>query len=125
LTELGFDLVSGGTDNHLILVDLRGLGLGGKPVAQALDRARLTTNYNAVPNDPRPPLDPSGLRLGTAAVTTRGLAPADMAQVAEWIHRVVGAVRDERPGAIDAVGAEVFRLAREMPVPGVASSNAA
>ena len=72
LIERGFDLVTGGTDNHLILVDLTGKGVGGKPAAQALDRAGIELNYNSVPFDTRKPFDPSGIRLGTAAVTTRG-----------------------------------------------------
>jgi glycine hydroxymethyltransferase len=71
LAERGFDLVSGVTDNHLILVDLTTRGVAGKPAALALDRARITTNYNTVPFDPRRPFDPSGIRLGTPAVTTR------------------------------------------------------
>ena len=73
LAERGFDLVSGGTDNHLILVDLTSKGVTGKLAAEALDRARITTNYNTVPFDPRKPFDPSGVRLGTPAVTTRGM----------------------------------------------------
>ena len=73
LNERGFDLVTGGTDNHLILVDLTNKGIGGKPAAKALDRAGIELNYNTVPFDTRKPFDPSGIRLGTAAVTTRGL----------------------------------------------------
>src|SRR6185437_2144246 len=91
LTERGFDLVSGGTDNHLILVDLTGKDIGGKPAAKALDRAGIETNYNTVPYDTRKPFDPSGLRLGTPALTTRGLSEAQMPQVAEWISRSVDA----------------------------------
>ena len=72
LVERGFDLVSGGTDNHLILVDLTNKGIGGKPAAKALDRAGIELNYNTVPYDPRKPFDPSGIRLGSPAVTTRG-----------------------------------------------------
>jgi len=67
LLERGFDLVSGGTDNHLILIDLTSKGVPGKLAAKALDRARITTNYNTVPFDPRKPFDPSGMRLGTPA----------------------------------------------------------
>ena len=73
LTARGYDLVSGGTDNHLILVDLTRQGIGGKPAARALDRAGLELNYNTVPYDPRKPFDPSGIRLGTPAITTLGL----------------------------------------------------
>ena len=73
LLDRGFDLVSGGTDNHLILVDLTSKQIGGKPAAHALDRAGIELNYNAVPYDTRKPFDPSGIRLGTPGVTTRGM----------------------------------------------------
>src|SRR5437764_382960 len=73
LLARGYDLVSGGTDNHLILTDLTSKGIGGKPAAQALDRAGIELNYNTVPFDKRKPFDPSGIRLGTPAITTRGL----------------------------------------------------
>jgi glycine hydroxymethyltransferase len=118
LLERGYQLVSGGTDNHLILVDLRNFDIGGKTVAGALDRAGITTNYNTVPGDPRPPLDPSGLRLGTAAITTRGLVPDDMPQLAGWIDRVLRAVKDGRTADLDAVTEEVAQLASTLPVPG-------
>ena len=95
LLEHGFDLVTGGTDNHLVLVDLRNKGIGGKPLAAALDRAGLVTNYNAVPWDDHPPQDPSGLRLGSPAMTTRDFDVAEFARVADWIARVVDAGLDE------------------------------
>ena len=91
----GFDLVSGGTDNHLVLVDLRNKGIGGKPLAAALDRAGLVTNCNAVPWDDRPPADPSGLRLGSPAMTTRGFGEGEFARVADWIARLVDSRLDE------------------------------
>ena len=89
------DLVSGGTDNHLILIDLTRQGIGGKPVARALDRAGLTANYNAVPFDTRSPFDPSGIRLGTPAVTTRGMTTEHMVFIADSIERGVAAARRE------------------------------
>src|SRR5215468_11178894 len=89
LVERGFDLVSGGTDNHLILVDLTSKGIGGKPAAQAMDRAGLELNFNAVPYYPRKPFDPSGIRLGTPALTTRGLTEREMPQVAQWMDDAV------------------------------------
>ncbi|MGZ3141725.1 serine hydroxymethyltransferase [Lentzea chajnantorensis] len=95
LLERGFDLVSGGTDNHLILIDLTSRGIGGKPAARALDRAGIELNYNAVPYDSRTPFDPSGIRLGTPAITTRGLRPSHMPQIADWIDRATTAVADE------------------------------
>ena len=85
LLERGFDLVSGGTDNHLILIDLTNKGVSGRPAAQALDRAGIVTNRNAIPFDPRKPMDPSGLRIGTPAVTTRGMGAAEMRTIAGWI----------------------------------------
>ena len=81
LVARGFDLVSGGTDNHLILIDLTSKDIPGKPAAKALDRAGLETNYNTVPFDPRKPFDPSGLRIGTPAITTRGLRDGLMADL--------------------------------------------
>src|SRR5258706_1110205 len=84
LLARGFDLVSGGTDNHLILVDLTNKGIGGKPAAKALDRAGIELNYNTVPFDPRKPFSPSGIRLGTPAITSRGMGTSQMAHVARF-----------------------------------------
>lgn len=114
----GFDLVSGGTDNHLILTDVTGKGIAGKPAAKALDRAGIELNYNTVPFDPRKPFDPSGLRLGTAAVTTRGLGVEQMPQIAEWIDRTVTAANDADEIAIVAIAAEVKELLASYPMPG-------
>lgn len=118
LLERGFDLVSGGTDNHLILIDLTGKGVAGKPAAKALDRAGIELNYNTVPFDPRKPFDPSGVRLGTAAITTRGLTPSHMPKLAEWIDLAIqaGAAEDEQ--AIDRIAAEVRELLTAYPMPG-------
>jgi glycine hydroxymethyltransferase len=92
----GFRLVSGGTDNHLLLLDLRPFDadLTGKVAQEALDRAGITCNRNQIPNDPRPPFVTSGLRLGTAAVTTAGMGDADMATIAGLIRRVLRSVGD-------------------------------
>jgi glycine hydroxymethyltransferase len=120
LLERGFDLVSGGTDNHLILVDLTSKEIGGKPAAQALDRAGIELNYNTVPFDPRKPFDPSGIRLGTPAITTRGLEPQHMEQVAEWMARGVEAAKREDGDELDAIAAEVRELTAAFPMPGVA-----
>jgi len=118
LTERGFDLVSGGTDNHLILVDLTGKDIGGKPAAKALDRAGIETNYNTVPYDTRKPFDPSGLRLGTPALTTRGLTEAQMPQVAEWISRAVDAAIKDDEAALDRIAGEVRELLSAYPMAG-------
>ena len=117
LSERGFELVSGGTDNHLLLVDLTGRGVGGRPAAEALERAGLVCNYNAVPFDPRPPLDPSGIRLGTPALTTRGLGPAHMPALAGWIDAGVEAARREDETALARIRTEVLELARAFPPP--------
>ncbi|GAB2826104.1 serine hydroxymethyltransferase [Lentzea nigeriaca] len=108
LLERGFDLVSGGTDNHLILIDLTSKAIAGKPAAQALDRAGIELNYNAVPFDPRKPFDPSGIRLGTAGITTRGLKPEQMPLIADWIDRVIAAHDNDQ--ALDRIATEVEDL---------------
>src|SRR5919197_2949394 len=95
LVDRGFDLISGGTDNHLILIDLTGRGITGKPAAKALDRAGIELNFNTVPYDPRKPWSPSGIRLGTPAITTRGLTEAEMPQIAEWIDQAIESADDE------------------------------
>jgi glycine hydroxymethyltransferase len=114
----GFDLISGGTDNHLILIDLTGKDIGGKPAATALDRAGSELNYNTVPYDPRKPFDPSGIRLGTPALTTRGLGPAQMPQIAAWIDEAIGAAVKEDESALDRIAADVADLLAGYPMPG-------
>jgi len=94
LTEEGFRIVSGGTDNHLLLVDLRPFGVTGKVAQEALDAAGITTNKNAIPNDPEKPFVTSGLRLGTAAVTTAGMGEEQMTEIASLIARVLRAPDD-------------------------------
>jgi len=118
LLERGFDLVSGGTDNHLILVDLTNKGIGGKPAAQALDRAGIELNYNTVPYDPRKPFDPSGIRLGTPSVASRGMTPDQMPRIAAWIDAAVEAAKREDEAAIEGIAAEVREFTSAFPVPG-------
>jgi glycine hydroxymethyltransferase len=91
--------VSGGTDNHLLLVDLRPFGVTGKVAQEALDRAGITCNKNAIPDDPEKPFVTSGLRLGTAAVTTAGMTESEMTQIAGLMARVLRAVDDEQAAA--------------------------
>src|SRR4051794_3546780 len=117
LIERGYELVSGGTDNHLLLVDLTAQDVGGRAAAEALEVAGLVCNYNAVPFDPRPPLDPSGIRLGTPAITTRGLTPEHMADVARWIDEGVQAAHRKDVPALERVRGEVVELARAFPPP--------
>jgi len=115
LLEYGFELVSGGTDNHLILIDLRNKGIPGKKLAKALDRARIVTNYNTVPDDPAPPFNPSGLRIGTPAITTRGMKEEQARQIATWIKTVAENIDNE--SVIEQVGKEVLLLCSQFPVP--------
>jgi glycine hydroxymethyltransferase len=118
LLERGFDLVSGGTDNHLLLVDLTSKGVTGKVAAQALDRARITLNYNTVPFDPRKPFDPSGVRLGTPAVTTRGMTEREMGLIARWIDEGVDAAGRGEEATIERIAAEVREFTTAFPIPG-------
>jgi glycine hydroxymethyltransferase len=121
LAERGFDLVSGGTDNHLILIDLTNKGVPGKAAAQALDRGRITTNYNTVPFDPRKPFDPSGIRIGTPAVTTRGMGEREMGLIAGWIDEGVEATKRADESAIERIGGHVRELAMGFPLPGASA----
>ena len=114
LVRRGFRLASGGTDNHLLLVDLRGTELSGKVAQETLDKARITVNKNAVPFDPRPPFVTSGIRLGTPAVTTRGMREVEMDAIAELIRRGLEHVGDDR--ALAALGAEVRDLCARFPI---------
>ena len=117
LGERGFGVVTGGTDNHLMLIDVTNKGVTGKQAAQALDKAGIVLNYNAVPFDPRKPFDPSGVRIGTAAVTSRGMGRDVMGKIAEWIDRVVAAVGDE--ALLAKVAGEVKDLCAKYPAPGI------
>jgi glycine hydroxymethyltransferase len=118
LLERGFDLVSGGTDNHLLLIDLTSKGVTGKVAAQSLDRARITLNYNTVPFDPRKPFDPSGVRLGTPAATTRGMREAEMASIARWIDEGIEAAGRGDEATIARIAAEVREMTAAFPIPG-------
>ncbi len=114
LLEKGFRLVSGGTDNHLILVDLTNKGVTGKQAQIALDVAGITANKNSIPFEKLSPMVTSGIRLGTAAVTTRGFGRGEMAKIADWIDRVISHVDDE--SAIKAVRAEITELCKAKPL---------
>ncbi|MCH7812233.1 MAG: serine hydroxymethyltransferase, partial [Chloroflexi bacterium] len=117
LLERGFSLISGGTDNHLILIDLTGKGIFGKKAAKALDRAGIVANYNAIPYDPRKPFSPSGIRLGTPAVTSRGMGEPEMRRIAAWMDEVIAAPEDEEVAA--RIAGEVRELCQAFPAPGV------
>ena len=115
LLEYGFNLVSGGTDNHLILIDLRNKNIPGRKLAKALDRARIVTNYNTVPGDPAPPSNPSGLRIGTPAITTRGMKEPEAEQIAVFINKVVENIDNET--VIEEIEKEVLLLCSQFTVP--------
>jgi glycine hydroxymethyltransferase len=114
LVERGLRLVSGGTDNHLLLVDLSGGELSGRDAQFALDKARITTNRNAVPGDKRPPYITSGLRLGSPAVSSRGMAGEEMSAVADLLCRGLAAAGDDP--ALDAIASQVVELCRRFPI---------
>jgi glycine hydroxymethyltransferase len=115
LTKRGIRLISGGTDNHLMLADLTGLGITGAQAQKALDRAHITVNKNAIPDDPQPPVRTSGIRIGTPAITTRGMREAEMEQIAAWIVAVLERIDDHAHH--EAIGAQVKELCRGFPVP--------
>jgi glycine hydroxymethyltransferase len=118
LLSKGFSLVTGGTDNHLILLDLTPKNITGKVAAKALDQAGMVANYNSIPFDPRKPFDPSGLRLGTPAVTSRGMGRAEMVKLADWMDRVVRAPDDG--DQIRRIAGEVAEVCAAFPAPGIA-----
>ncbi len=118
LSGLGYTLVSGGTDNHLILMDLTAQEIAGKPAAKALDRAGIEVNYNTVPYDPRKPFDPSGLRIGTPAITTRGLSPEHMPQIAAWMDEAITAAKKDDEAVIERIAGNVRDLLADFPMPG-------
>jgi glycine hydroxymethyltransferase len=114
LTAKGYDLVSGGTDNHLLLIDLKNKNVNGRVAALALEKAGVVLNYNGVPYDPMPPLYASGIRLGTPAITTRGMKAKDMKKVANWIDRAIsevsGCVLPADDNSIDPLRSEASKL---------------
>jgi glycine hydroxymethyltransferase len=113
----GFSLVTGGTDNHLILLDLRSKNVTGKIAAKALDRAGIVGNYNSIPFDPRKPFDPSGYRIGTPCITSRGMGKDEMLRLAAWMDQVVTNNGDEK--LLDKVAGEVAEMCKSFPAPGI------
>ncbi len=112
LIGYGFNLITGGTDNHLILIDLRNKRVLGKEAQNRLEKAGITTNKNAIPFDPNPPFNPSGLRIGTPAITTRGMKEKEMKKIASWISEVIS-----QPKAYLTVRKEVKLLCKKFPLP--------
>jgi glycine hydroxymethyltransferase len=116
LTERGYELVTGGTDNHLLLIDLTNKAVRGADAEKALGLAGITVNKNTVPFDMRSPFDPSGIRLGTPALTTRGMKEAEMDQVAEWIDAAISACADE--AKLGTIHAAIKEFVQAFPLPG-------
>jgi glycine hydroxymethyltransferase len=116
LLRCGVRVITGGTDNHLIVFDATGLGCGGKDAAVAMDRAGLEANANTIPFDPRSPMDPSGVRIGTPALTSRGLGEDECRQVARWIVAAIAA-RDDA-SALVAIQRDVYDMMASFPAPG-------
>lgn len=114
LIHHGFKIISGGTDNHLMLIDLRNKGITGKDAQLALDKAGITCNKNAVPFDDKSPLITSGIRLGTPAITTRGMGEAEMKEIAGFIARVIDRAKD--PAALEDVRADVVSLTNQFEI---------
>ncbi|MBR5447055.1 MAG: serine hydroxymethyltransferase, partial [Clostridia bacterium] len=112
MIEEGFRLVSGGTDNHLMLVDLRPFGITGKEMEKRLDEVHITVNKNAIPNDPQSPFVTSGIRIGTPAVTTRGFGKAEMRKIA----RFIGDIARDFEGNRERVSAEVMEMCASFPI---------
>lgn len=117
LISKGFNLVSGGTDNHLILIDLTNKGIPGRPAAQALNKAGIECNSNTVPYDTRTPFDPSGIRIGTPGVTSRGMKEAEMKEIARLIDSVISNPNDEEN--LKRIKFEVKELCSKFPAPGI------
>ncbi len=117
LGERGFDLISGGTDNHLAVIDMTRKKVFGKKSAATLAKAGLITNYNTIPFDPRRPANPSGIRVGTPSVTSRGMKEPEMEQIAAWIDEAIEGVEDEE--RLEAIAAQVADFCKAFPPPGL------
>jgi glycine hydroxymethyltransferase len=117
LLEAGGQLASGGTDNHLMLLDVRPFGATGKECEEALGKAGITVNKNMIPFDQRKALDPSGIRIGTAALTTRGMKEGELKKVGQWILTVLKSPEDTDVSA--RVREEIRQLCQSFPVPGI------
>jgi glycine hydroxymethyltransferase len=117
LQKLGFRIVSGGTDNHLLLVDVASRGVTGKVAEESLDHAGITVNKNKIPFDERPPMDPSGIRVGTPALTTRGMREPEMRAIAGWIGEVLASPADK--SVLERVRGKACELGKQYPAPAV------
>lgn len=112
LLKYGFNLITGGTDNHLILIDLRNKNISGKEAQERLEKAGITINKNTIPYDPNPPFNPSGIRLGTPAITTRGMKEKEMKKIASWINKVIS-----KPESVAKIRQEIKKFCKKFPLP--------
>ena len=118
LMDQGIKLVTNGTENHMMVIDCEvSFGLGGSEVEKVLDEVGITTNKSPIPDDPKPPFKPSGLRLGTPAMTTRGLMESDLRQISEWIVNAVKGREDK--AKLEEIKSQVTEMALKFPVPGI------
>ncbi len=118
LLESGAQLITGGTDNHLMVIDtVASFGINGRVAEETLDAVSITTNKQIIPDDPNPPLRPSGIRLGTPAATTRGMKETEMRQLGQWIAQALKSHEDA--AALQSIREEVETLCRQLPVPGI------
>lgn len=117
LIKLGYTPVNGMTENHLIMLDVTKNGITGQIAEDALDKAGMTLNKNMIPDDPRKPMDPSGIRFGTPAITTRGMKESEMKQIAQWMHTVLQNPNNEQ--LLKSIHQEVTTLCKNFPVPGL------
>jgi glycine hydroxymethyltransferase len=118
LRDGGLTLISGGTDNHLMLVDVTALGSTGKLAESVLEKCGITVNMNMIPYDERKPLDPSGIRIGTPALTSRGMGTDEMKQIGHWMLKALRAPEDEE--LLKGIRSEVSTLCTQFPVPAAA-----
>ena len=122
LNSHGFRLVTGGTDNHLILFETQASkGISGRDAAKALDTAGIVTNCNTVPFDPNPPFKPSGVRIGTPAITSRGMKEDEMAKLGDWMSEAIDNASDE--AVLKRIAGEVEELCQSFPCPGITPEN--
>ena len=117
LLSLGYRIISGGTDNHLIVVDMRSKGISGKDAETVLDRIGISVSRSTIPNDPNPPMNPSGVRFGTPAITTRGTKENEMKMIATWVNSAVE--HKDEIEVLDKIKDEVKELCCAYPIPGI------
>jgi glycine hydroxymethyltransferase len=118
LVDAGAKLITGGTENHMMVIDMvKTAGINGRVAEETLDAVSITTNKQIIPDDPNPPLRPSGIRLGTPAATTRGMKEPEMKQLGSWIMSVV--VNHEEQYSLEKIRKEVEEMCRRYPVPGI------